>query len=166
MKHIIPFVAALLWAAASLDAQVTLSYDMLRPQYYELKAEVQDSTTREPLGFASLYMQPVGDTLITHFTLTGSDGKATLKEITRGEYVVTAEFMGYYPWRKQLYIRESRDLGVIRMRQNKELLEAAKVSAMANPLEIRQDTLIYNAAAFKVMEGDVLADLLKKMPGI
>lgn len=166
MKHITPFVAALFWAAASLNAQVTLSYDMLRPEHYELKAEVQDSTTREALGFASLYMQPVGDTLITHFTLTGPDGKAKLKEITRGEYVVTAEFMGYYPWRKQLYIRENRDLGIIRMQQNKELLEAAKVSAIANPLEIRQDTLIYNAAAFKVMEGDVLADLLKKMPGI
>ena len=52
------------------------------------------------------------------------------------------------------------------MRPDEKMLKAASVTAAASPMEIRQDTVIYNAAAFNVMATDNLADLLKKMPGV
>ena len=50
--------------------------------------------------------------------------------------------------------------------EDKQMLEAATVSAAVAPVELKGDTLVYNAAAYSIAENDVLKDLLKKMPGI
>jgi hypothetical protein len=174
MKNAIPYSALRLILLAALAflaprparAQLVITSEMYGRQAFTVRGEVRDSLSREAVPFASVYIQPAGDSLITLFALSDSTGKAELHEITRGEYVVNVEFMGYEPWRRRLWVRKDEDLGVLLLKPDREVLDAAKVSAAANPVEIRRDTLIYNAAAFKTLEGDALVDLLKKMPGI
>jgi len=57
-------------------------------------------------------------------------------------------------------------MGIIKLKPDPNFLEAASVTAAVNPIEIRRDTVIYNAAAFKTALGANLGDLLKKMPGV
>lgn len=52
------------------------------------------------------------------------------------------------------------------MQPDDKVLKAASVSAVGTPMEMKGDTLIYNASSFRVMSNDNLADLLKKMPGV
>lgn len=148
------------------EAQIVITGDFFEKVSYNIEAQVVDSLTNEPVSFASVYLMPKRDTLITNFSLTDTLGNAVLKEVTRGEYDFHVEFMGYRPFMKSMYIRSDKNLGVIRLQQDREKLEAAKVSAVGEAIEFKQDTIIYNASSFRSLAGDNLGDLLKKMPGI
>ena len=162
-------IALLLWAAAPAWSQppgmrIRPGQGGDRPFFVTM--EVADSLSGESVPFASVYLKPAKDTIITNFTLSDSNGKATLDRVVRGEYSVNVEMMGYLPYRKVMYLTGNTNLGKVLMKEDKQMLEAAKVSAAVAPMEMKGDTLVYNAAAFSIAENDVLKDLLKKMPGI
>lgn len=164
------FIAlALLFAAsftARLDAQIAISEDMFGRTSFTVKAQVLDSLTREPIAFASAYLRHPKDTVITSFALTDTLGKAELKKVAKGEHLLCIEYLGYRPVYKKIYVRGNYDAKTILMRPDDKMLKAASVSAVGTPMEMKGDTLVYNASSFRVMSNDNLADLLKKMPGV
>ena len=52
------------------------------------------------------------------------------------------------------------------MEQVPILLEAASVSAIGNPVVVKQDTIEFNTGVYLMAEDDLLEDLLKKLPGV
>ena len=42
---------------------------------------IKDAKTAEPISWASVYLVPVGDTIITHFALSDEKGNVLLKEV-------------------------------------------------------------------------------------
>ena len=130
-----------------------------------------ETGTDNPIPYASAYLTAKNDTLITNFTLTDSTGLARIEKVSRGTYVLTVEMLGYKTYNKEHYFsfdwsRDSVDLGVIHLSEDAEMLDAAHVSAIGNPVEIRQDTVIFNASSFIMGENSMLEDLLKRMPGM
>lgn len=164
------FIAlALLFAAsftARLDAQIVISDDMFGRTSFKVTAQVLDSLTKEPVAFASAYLRHPKDTVITSFALTDTLGKATLKDVTKGEHLLCIEYLGYKPVYRRIFVRGNFDAKVILMQPDDKVLKAASVSAVGTPMEMKGDTLVYNASSFRVMSNDNLADLLKKMPGV
>lgn len=164
------FIAlALLFAAsftARLDAQIVISDDMFGRTSFKVTAQVLDSLTKEPVAFASAYLRHPKDTVITSFALTDTLGKATLKDVTKGEHLLCIEYLGYKPVYRKIFVRGNFDAKVILMQPDDKVLKAASVSAVGTPMEMKGDTLVYNASSFRVMSNDNLADLLKKMPGV
>nr|MCR4843974.1 carboxypeptidase-like regulatory domain-containing protein [Bacteroidales bacterium] len=137
-----------------------------RDRAFPILLSVADSLTGEPVSFASVYLKPVKDTIITNFTLSDAKGRVILDRVVRGEYNLNVEMLGYKPYRKKYYFTESQSLGKILLQEDARMLEAAKVTAAVAPIEIKGDTVVYNAAAYTVAENDVLKDLLKQMTGI
>lgn len=168
MKKIL--ATLLLMAAVSfgfrLDAQIAISEDMFGRTSFTVKAQVLDSLTREPIAFASAYLRHPKDTVITSFALTDTLGKAELKKVAKGEHMLCVEYLGYRPVYRKIYVRDNYDAKTILMQPDDKVLKAASVSAVGTPMEMKGDTLIYNASSFRVMSNDNLADLLKKMPGV
>ena len=168
MKGIV-IALALLFAAsftARLDAQIVISEDMFGRTSFKVTAQVLDSLTKEPVAFASAYLRHPKDTVITSFALTDTLGKATLKDVTKGEHLLCIEYLGYKPVYRRIFVRGNFDAKVILMQPDDKVLKAASVSAVGTPMEMKGDTLVYNASSFRVMSNDNLADLLKKMPGV
>ena len=133
--------------------------------------KVLEEKTEAPVPYASAYLTAKNDTLITNFALTDTSGVARITKVTRGTYVLTVEMLGYKTYNKEHYFsfdwdRDSVDLGVIRLAEDAQMLDAAHVSAIGNPIEIRQDTIIFNASSFQVGQNQMLEDLLKRMPGM
>lgn len=160
---------ALLFAAsftARLDAQIVISDDMFGRTSFKVTAQVLDSLTKEPVAFASAYLRHPKDTVITSFALTDTLGKATLKDVAKGEHLLCIEYLGYKPVYRKIFVRGNLDAKVILMQPDDKVLKAASVSAVGTPMEMKGDTLVYNASSFRVMSNDNLADLLKKMPGV
>lgn len=169
MKYLLNTLLTTVMLLAALPAfsQVIVSYDMIRDNStFTLKAEVADSLTGLPVAFASAYMIPVRDTIITAFALTSPDGNVELKGITKGEYDFMVEIMGYLPFRRRVYVRKSIDLKKILLKPDVKAIAEAKVTAAVDPVEIKNDTIIYNAAAFCTLSNGKLVDLLKQMPGV
>ncbi|MBR6423774.1 MAG: outer membrane beta-barrel protein [Bacteroidales bacterium] len=133
--------------------------------------KVLEEKSDVPVPYASAYLTAKNDTLITNFSLTDTSGVARITKVTRGTYVLTVEMLGYKTYNKEHYFsfswdKDSVDLGTIRLVEDTQMLDAAHVSAIGNPIEVRQDTIIFNAASFQMGQNQMLEDLLKRMPGM
>jgi len=168
MKHISLLMCTILFVQ-TLSAQV-LNYDMIeRNANTDVKLTLKDSRSSKPVSWASVYLIPAGDTTITHFALSDDKGDVLLKDVPVGKYELNAEIIGYNPHKKTYAIKahwDAYDLGIIKMDENPEFLDAASISAIGNPVIVKKDTIEFNASSFSVSENAMLEDLLKKMPGM
>ena len=168
MKHISLLMCTILFVQ-TLSAQV-LNYDMIeRNANTNVKLTLKDSKSSKPISWASVYLIPAGDTTITHFALSDDKGDVLLKEVPVGKYELNAEIIGYNPHKKVYSIKphwDAYDLGIIKMDENAEFLDAASISAIGNPVTVKKDTIEFNASSFRVGENAMLEDLIKKMPGM
>ena len=168
MKHI-PLLMCTILFVQTLSAQV-LNYDMIeRNANTDVRLTLKDLKSSQPIPWASVYLIPAGDTTITHFALSDDKGDVLLKEVPVGKYELNAEIIGYTPHKKIYTIKahwDAYDLGIIKMEENPEFLEASTVSAIGNPVTVKKDTIEFNASSFRVGENAMLEDLLKKMPGM
>ena len=149
--------------AHSLKAQV-ISYDMIqRNANTDVRLTLMDAESSDPISWASVYLIPEGDTTVTHFSLSDDKGDVLLKDVPVGKYELNAEMIGYNPHKKVYTIKahwDAFDLGIIKMEENPEFLDAARISAIGNPIVVKKDTIEFNAASFKVGENAMLEALL------
>lgn len=132
-----------------------------------LKMSLKDADTDEPIAYATVYLTPQNDTLITNFAVSDEEGKAVIKDITPGRYQVNAEMIGYHSYQRIHNLKGTQiDLGIIKLEENPEDIDPASITAIGNAIAVKNDTLIYNTSAFRVGENAMLEDLLKKMPGM
>ena len=132
-------IAALILCALPSFGQV-FNFDMLsRNQNVKVKLNLKDSKTEEPVAWASVYLIPENDTTITHFALSDTKGDVELKEVPVGRYELNAEMIGYHPYKKVCNIKhnwEGFDLGVIKMEENAEFIDAASISAVGKAITV------------------------------
>ena len=158
MRKILALICGSIAALTSAQA--------LQAQSYTVTLTLQDASTEEAVGFATVSLTPSGTTKATKYVLSDSHGKATLERVHAGKYLLKSELMGYKPHEQEVEITKAVDLGVIRMEQDREVLDAASVSAVGNPIVIKKDTVEYNASSFMTADNDALEELLKKLPGV
>ena len=156
LKKFITFVAGIMSAFSLAFAQgggtVTLS--------------LTDSSTGDAVGFATVSITKPGNAKPYKYALSDDKGKTVFEKVAAGKYVLKAELLGYKPLTKDIEVKGKLDLGALKMDPDKQVLDAASVSAAGNPIVIKKDTIEYNASSFKTTENDVLEDLLKKLPGV
>lgn len=164
------FCASVLAVIFTLSARaqvVVLNDNMLSNRMSEVKTSVLDSLTSEPISFASVYVIPSKDTVITNFTLSDDKGSAKLEEVPFGSYVFHVEMMGYRPYTKHVYFRDRVvDMGTVRLQQDEKFLSAAVVSDVGNPIVIKKDTVEFSASSYQVGTNAMLKDLIRRMPGM
>ena len=136
-------------------------------QNFTVKAILQDSDSGDPVGFATVSLTPDGASKASKYTLSDGEGHVSIDKVHPGKYTVKAELLGYQTWSSEMELhKDNADLGIIKLTLDRQVLDAASVSAVGNPIEIKKDTIVYNASSFKTTENDMLVDLLKKLPGI
>ena len=133
---------------------------------YSVKLKLIDDKTGEPVAFATASLTPKGATTASKYVLTDDKGQASITKVAKGEYSIKAEIMGYKTYTHELTVDKNINLGDIRMEEDAVALDAAKVSAVGNPITIKKDTIEYNASSFKTSDNDMLEQLLKKLPGV
>ena len=131
-----------------------------------ISAVLIDDSNGEPVSFATVSLTPPGAKKPSKYVLSDAEGKVEISGIRPGNYHFRAELLGYINYEKEISVPEVKDLGVIRMKVDREQLDAASVSAVGNPIIIKKDTIEFNATSFKTTDNDVLEDLLKKLPGV
>ena len=101
--------------------------------------------------------------------LVGKNGLFTLPGIPSGTYVLKVSFMGFKDQRFSLTLpRKSGNYRVkdILMREDAKVMAEAVVEGKLAEMTVIDDTVQYNADAYKLQEGAVVEELIKKLPGI
>ena len=156
------FFSRLLTALVMLSLSVALSAQ----QRYSVKMKLSDASTSEPLGFATVSLTVKGGTTPVKYILSTENGTAELTGLAKGTYILKAELMGYKTYEKELELTKSLDLGEIKIAQDAQVLDAASITAVGNPIVVKKDTVEYSASSFKTSDNDMLEELLKKLPGV
>jgi hypothetical protein len=135
-----------------------------------IKGVLKDSATKESLNLASVTVFTAKDTSIITYRLSDPSGGFHVTGIPLHivcRAVVT--FQGYKVYRKEFELTKENqhlDLGAILLTNDTAMLEEVLVVAERPPVAMRNDTLEFNASAFKTLPGALLEDLLKKLPGV
>ncbi len=143
-----------------------LSFTAYAQGSFTLKVKLADSKTSDPVGFATVSLTVKGETSPAKYVLTDADGAADITKVRKGTYILKAELMGYVSHEQEITIDKNADLGTIRMDEDVEVLDAARVTDVGNPIVVKKDTIEYSASSFKTSDNDMLEDLLKKLPGV
>lgn len=143
-----------------------LGFSAYAQSAFTVKLKLVDAKTAEPVSFATASLTVKGETASAKYVLTDAEGAASLTKVKKGTYVFKAELMGYKPHEQEVVVDKNLDLGEIRMNEDVEVLDAASVSAVGNPIVVKKDTIEYSASSFKTSDNDMLEELLKKLPGV
>ena len=132
-----------------------------------LVAEIVDKATGEPVPTANMQLFQLPDTVFKVGTVSDFDGRINAKA-QPGKYLMRISFVGYVTQNRDVVIEKGKvlDAGRIELVEGSISLKEAVVTAEVPPVTTNNDTLVYNTAAFRVPEGSMLEELIKKYPGV
>lgn len=134
----------------------------------EVKGTIVEKSSDEPVESATIRLLSSRDSTMKAGVASGSNGRFSMKNVSPGTYLLHVSYIGYEPVYQPLQITgNSRTIDVdkIAMEENSILLGEASITAKAVEVTVREDTIEYNADSYKVAEGSMLEDLIRKMPG-
>ncbi len=151
-------------------ALTTLLLCIFIPAYAQsgsVKMKLQDAKTGEPVGFATVSLNTPNATRAYKYVLSDAQGGAEIKAVRAGTYTLKVDLMGYKTFEQSVKVGDTAvDLGTLKIDEDVQVLDAARVSDLGNPIIVKKDTIEYTASSFKTTDNDMLEDLLKKLPGV
>ncbi|MBR4590874.1 MAG: carboxypeptidase-like regulatory domain-containing protein, partial [Bacteroidaceae bacterium] len=168
MKQILSFFIFISLFAMSITANSETVSDEKKQTKANVTGFVKDSESGEALVRATIQlMTPDTARMVTGIT-TNNLGGFTIKGVNEGNYIIKISYLGYHKFFRAVTIRNKEtihNVGTIIMTPTSIMLKEAVVTAALQQAVVKEDTIIFNADAFKVEEGSVLEDLVKKLPG-
>jgi len=147
----------------------SVSVHAQRQKRVEVKGTIVEEGTNEPVEQATVRLLSVKDSTLIGGVASEKNGSFTLKNVQAGNYLLHISFIGFDPLYQPLQITGNTtpiNLGKLELSDGAILLGEAVVTGKAPEVIVRNDTIEYNADSYKVTEGSMLEDLLKKMPGV
>lgn len=131
-----------------------------------LVGTVVDKEDNGVLPYATVELLNVSDSSMVKGEVCDAEGSFSINNVEEGNYLLRTSFMGYVTSYRKVMVKEvdAKPLRV-RMAADKVMLDEVKILAAATPVVVKEDTLVYNADAFRVADGAMLEDLVKKLPG-
>ena len=135
-----------------------------------VKGSIYDFDSAEPMYSAAVMIYSVNgaDTTYIGGTSTDENGEFVFDKLRPGNYIANARFMGYDDVHKSFTIRPDEDnhnLGKITIRGG-SLLSGLAVNAVVAKVQMVNDTVHFNSAAYRLPEGTSVEDLVRKLPGV
>lgn len=135
----------------------------------DVTGTIIEQSNQEPIEQATVRLLSVKDSALVRGVASSRNGNFTLKNIKAGSYLLHISFVGFDPLYQPLRITGNTNpvnMGKLELSDGAIQLGEAVVIGKAAEVVVRNDTVEYNADSYKVTEGSVLEDLLKKMPGV
>ena len=132
-----------------------------------ISAQLTDAETKEPMEQATVQLLHT-DSTYAGGTLSNSEGIFKLKAPKDARYILRISSVGYQTIIKHVQISEGKNLalGKIVMKADAKLLKEAQVVGKALKVTVKEDTFIYNSAAYRTPEGSTIEELVKRLPGV
>ena len=135
-------------------------------QKREVTGFLIDSDSKEPLPVATVQLLKMDSTFVTG-SLSNDSGKFVVQAPANEKYLLKVTSVGYLPTIKRIQMQDDHDLnmGLVQVLANATTLKEAVVKAQALKVTVKEDTFIYNSAAYRTPEGSTIEELVKRLPG-
>ena len=125
-----------------------------------------DRDTKDPVEQVTVQLLKTDSTYVTG-AISNEKGLFHLNAPENGKYLLKITSVGYKPTVKRLVIEQDKNLalGNVVVGADAIMLKGAVVTAMAQKVTLKEDTFVYNSAAYRTPEGSVVEELVKRLPG-
>ncbi|MEX2569447.1 MAG: outer membrane beta-barrel protein, partial [Cyclobacteriaceae bacterium] len=154
----------ILWLAGTpmLQAQQTQINGTEVPM---IKGKVVEQFSKDPIIGANVLLKTQEDSLIGN-TTTGPDGTFRIAYPRLPVFKLEITYVGFEKVTREFSRGMPLDLGVITLSEDNNLLEEVVIEGENTVGEMKGDTAVFNASAFKTKENAMAEDLIGKLPGI
>ena len=141
---------------------------MVMGQKITVSGLIMDGSTNETMPGATIVLLQPKDSTQASGALSKEDGKFTLPAVKAGSYIMRISYVGYLTQYKNLTLNKANkdiNVGTFTLQEDSKMLKETEVVARLAQVEMKEDTFVYNADAFRLPEGSALEELVKKLPG-
>ena len=131
-----------------------------------LTGKIMDSTAKQAMADATVAVLHTTDSTSVAYTLADAKGNFEIKNIELGSYRLLVSFQGYRNISKPFSLstaNPSIDFGILFMDPKTVLLDEVVVERP--PITVRNDTVEFNAGAFKTKPNASVEEPAKKIAG-
>ena len=136
-----------------------------KAQERKISGTLTDRDTHDPATQTTVQLLKSDSTFVVG-AISNEKGEFALSAPADGNYLLKISSVGYITYFKKLHI-DGKDLslGQIVMNGDAIMLKGATVTGQAVKVTVREDTFVYNSAAFRTPEGSTIEELVKRLPG-
>jgi hypothetical protein len=122
-------------------------------------------TTGSPLHGVTVNLKSASENFTT---VSNATGVYEFSQVNASEFVITATSIGYENFSRTYSVpaKEGKIFTIKPIKLNVKIDELNEVVIEKNPVTIKEDTIQYDAQAYKVREGAPIEDVIKKLPGV
>lgn len=130
-----------------------------------ITGKVIDSELNEAVIQGTVALMKTDSSIVAN-TLTNMEGQFSLTAPNDGRYIIKITYIGYKNFYRNVTMEgKPVNLGTLTISPDSKLLKEVEVVKNVAKVYSKEDTLIYNATAYKTPEGSVVEELVKKLPG-
>ena len=131
-----------------------------------ISGKITDRDTKEPVEQVTIQLLKTDSTYVSG-AISNEQGLFHVNAPANGKYLLKITSVGYKPTVKRIQISEDKNLAMGNVVVSAEaiMLKGAVVTAMAQKVTLKEDTFVYNSAAYRTPEGSVVEELVKRLPG-
>jgi Outer membrane protein beta-barrel family/Carboxypeptidase regulatory-like domain len=132
-----------------------------------IKGHIIDSAGKQVLSEATVSITPESDTTDSEFAVADKNGNFGFKSLAPGTYHLLVTFEGYHHVIRKFIISAATkdiDFATINMLRASDMLQ--EVVIQRPPMQIKKDTIEYNAEMYATKPNAFVEDQLKKLPGV
>ncbi|WP_185154107.1 TonB-dependent receptor [Fulvivirga sp. M361] len=132
-----------------------------------VKGVVTDQSNETLPGAHVKLLSP--DSLADRTTITNMEGLFQFQDLKYGMYTLQISFIGFDELNMAVELsgeQKELDLGTLKIKEKEILLKELEVTGERIPVTVKEDTVEYDADAYKNNPNESLVGLLRKMPGI
>lgn len=144
-----------------------LSAVMAMAQERTITGTLVDKESKEAVLQATIQLLKAKDSTYVAGTVSDENGNFKLVAPENDKYIIKMSNIGYKNITRNVTIAEDKDFqfGKLNMETDAVLLKEVVANGVAAKVVVKEDTFIYNAAAYKTPEGSVIEELVKRLPG-
>ena len=150
-------------------ALCTVGAGFAQEKRVKVTGHVTDFETAEPVGMATIQLLTLPDSTFLKGATTDLKGDFELESLIRkGQYLLKTSFVGYGDELRRFTVSDNTHrvrFDSIMLKSDALLLKEAVIEAQMAQVQIVDDTVVFNAETFRVPEGSMLEELIRKLPG-
>lgn len=133
-----------------------------------VKGKLVDSTSKQPIPDATVTVVNAKDSALANFMLSTKQGTFEIKNLLPGDYRLLITSKGLEEVKKNFSITAQKpvyDFETLIMLKDYKMMEGVVITT-ESPIQVKNDTVQFNASGFKTVPNATVEDLLKKIPGM
>lgn len=151
-----------------ISCLLSTTFSFAQKHHGTINGTVLDSETKKIISEAAIQLYHLPDSAYISGVVTDDKGKFQFKSLNPSKYFLKFTFLGKRTKFQQVKLTLKKmklELDSIYLENDAVLLDETVITAEALPVKVVGDTIVYSSDAYRLPEGALLEEFIKKIPG-